>query len=337
MSWSTNGAGPSLEALSARLRAQPRPVSMVEELPPMARSAFAPAAFIPSCGALWSSSMGVSGRTGSVPNGLSYSNHGNEIRIVVKPTRLVTVRVKDAAGRPVVGAAVTAAEYTYQTVSTTGTDGIATLRVAADARILWVMGQKPGVGFDYFENHPTYPSRDTPNLPEKIDLTLGGAQTVKIKTIDSKGRPLQEFDGYRAPYCAWEYRLRGPCLNPRSWVMTDAGASLSSIWLPKHSSEFSFDLDRGAYSAAFEQIRHEQRDGTEFTVRLLHATELSGTVRLPDGRPASGILIRTQGRGLNTGGTDREQRPTVPTRSPSLPSRLTSSLSMMSDGLHRAS
>src|SRR5262249_33407721 len=101
------------------------------------------------------------------PESLSYSRNRNSIRIVVKPTRLVNVHVKDATGKPVVGAAVTAAELTYQTVSNTNIDGIATLRVAADARILWVIGLKPGVGFDYFENYRSDPPRDVLNLPEK--------------------------------------------------------------------------------------------------------------------------------------------------------------------------
>ena len=41
----------------------------------------------------------------------------------------------------------------------------ATLRVAADAKVRWVIGLKAGLGFDYFENYHTTPAADYPPLP----------------------------------------------------------------------------------------------------------------------------------------------------------------------------
>jgi len=115
------------------------------------------------------------------------------VRLVVKPARVVMVRVKDAAGLPVPGAAVEAFDIASHYHATTGPGGLATLRVAADARIRDVIGHKPGAGFDYFENYratPPSPRFDFPPLPAEITLTLDGAQTVRVKAVDSKGQPV---------------------------------------------------------------------------------------------------------------------------------------------------
>ena len=113
------------------------------------------------------------------------------LKIVLKPARPVRVRVKDAAGSPVPGRlAVEAVEYVFQAHGTTDSQGLATLRVAADAQVQWVIGHKSGVGFDYFENYRTRPATEFPPLPAEVTLTLDGAQTVRIKAVDSAGRPV---------------------------------------------------------------------------------------------------------------------------------------------------
>ena len=98
------------------------------------------------------------------------------VRIVLKPSRPVRVRVNDAAGLPVSGAAVEAIDPSFQTHATTGPDGTATLRVPADAKVRWVIGLKAGAGFDYFENYRTKPAADYPPLPAELSLTLDGAR-----------------------------------------------------------------------------------------------------------------------------------------------------------------
>ena len=52
-----------------------------------------------------------------------------------------------------------------------------------------VIGHKSGAGFDYFENYratPASPEFPFPPLPGELALTLDGAQTLKIKAVDSK-------------------------------------------------------------------------------------------------------------------------------------------------------
>ena len=112
------------------------------------------------------------------------------VKIVLKPSRPVRVRVNDSVGLPVPGAAVEAIEASFRTSATTGPDGTATLRVAADAKIRWVIGLKAGAGFDYFENYRTRPAADYPPLPADVTLTLDGAQTVRVKAVDSTGQPV---------------------------------------------------------------------------------------------------------------------------------------------------
>ena len=98
------------------------------------------------------------------------------VKIVLKPSRPVRVRVSDAAGLPVAGAAVEAIDSSFHTHATTGPDGTATLRVAADAKVRWVIGLKAGAGFDYFENYRTRPAADYPPLPADVSLMLDGAR-----------------------------------------------------------------------------------------------------------------------------------------------------------------
>ena len=104
------------------------------------------------------------------------------------------VRVSDAAGSPIAGAAVEAIESSFRTSATTGPQGTATLRVAADAKVEWVIGLKAGAGFDYFENYRTWPPADYPPLPADVSLILDGAQTVRVKAVDSKGEPVSGVD-----------------------------------------------------------------------------------------------------------------------------------------------
>jgi hypothetical protein len=112
------------------------------------------------------------------------------VRIVLKPSRLVRVRVNDAAGLPNPGATVEAIDPSFQTHATTGADGTATLGVPADAKVRWVIGLKAGAGFDYFENYRTTPAADYPPLPASVTLTLEGAHTARVNAVDSAGQPV---------------------------------------------------------------------------------------------------------------------------------------------------
>jgi beta-lactamase regulating signal transducer with metallopeptidase domain len=227
------------------------------------------------------------------------------VRIVVKPARLLAVHVKDAAGAPVAGAAVAAVEAVElggdQTRATTGPDGAAHLRVAADSQIEWVIGLKSGAGFDYHENYHSLPPATFPPLPADLTLTLDGARTFRIKAVDSKGKPLP---GIRfAPLQLVKTGKIGPVRTanyPGAWVTSDEQGIAVLDWLPGEIPGFQLEVRSKEYSAVDETPRYRFGGPPELTVRLRHMTRLAGTVRLPDGRPARGVMVRAHGSGDST-------------------------------------
>ena len=74
--------------------------------------------------------------------------------------------------------------------------GIAVLRVAADARIWWIVGCKSGVGFDYFENYRSVPPTSFSAPPRAARLVLDGARTVRVHAVDAAGRPVEGVEFY---------------------------------------------------------------------------------------------------------------------------------------------
>jgi beta-lactamase regulating signal transducer with metallopeptidase domain len=232
----------------------------------------------------------------------SYFQAPPPVRIVVKPTSPLIVRVKDAAGAPVSSAAVAAVGPQYHTGATTGPEGTATLRIPTDAPIYWVTGRKSGAGFDYFENYRAWPVTGASPLPGEVSLTLDGALTVRIHAVDSKSRPMA---GVR--YAPGSLQKPGKVFlfpqgyDPLGWVATDAQGIAVFDWLPSSIAMVRFSVE-GIYSP--ENVRYRVGEPPDLTDRLLRPTRLSGTVRLPDGRPARGILVRahwSQSNSIRTG------------------------------------
>src|SRR5262249_36068439 len=69
------------------------------------------------------------------------------VRIVLKPARALTVRVTDAAGKPVAGAAVEVPSKLDGSLVWARTDarGLAQFRLPADVEVMQVIALKPGV------------------------------------------------------------------------------------------------------------------------------------------------------------------------------------------------
>ena len=231
---------------------------------------------------------------------LSGSREG--LRIVVKSPRVVTVRVKDAAGAPVAGAVVDAAELCYRSEpARTGPDGAAVLRVAADAQVEWVVGHKDKVGLDYFENYKSRIGEVRPSLPSEVGLTLDGAVTVRVKVVDSAGRLLP---GIRVN--TGSLRKPGKIDSTRSGLFeslsqtTDAQGLAVFAWVP--ASAFAVDFAPRSESYITTNAVQYGKDGpTELTAHMLRKTRLSGRVRLPDGQPAPGVVVLASGRGKGFG------------------------------------
>jgi beta-lactamase regulating signal transducer with metallopeptidase domain len=225
------------------------------------------------------------------------------VRLVVKPTRPVKVRVKDVAGSPILGAAVEAFDYEFSFHALTDREGLANLHVPADAVIRGVVGLKSGAGFDYFENYratPPSPEFPFPPLPGELALMLDGAQTLKIKALDPEGRPvsgvvLAPFRPMKAGKIASMPLYDGMTTS----ATTDAQGIAVFDWLPKEASReyplrgLTFIVKSAAGFNSPGMIRYERGRPMELTMRLdaSKSPRLGGTVRLPDGRPAGQVLL----------------------------------------------
>jgi hypothetical protein len=220
------------------------------------------------------------------------------VKVVLKPSRQVRVRVNDVTGSPVPGAAVGAIEPAYRAHATTGPDGAITLRVPAGAKVQWVAGHKSGVGFDYFENYHTKPAADFPPLPSEVTLTLDGAETVRVKAVDSKGQPVSGVEiGLGYLHKRGKLSQAGGGLR----VMTDRQGFATFDWLPKGGPGASFLIRAGENYSSPDQPHYERGGPTELIAHVFRNTRLGGSVRFPDGQPAAGLLIRAQGHGPRGG------------------------------------
>ncbi len=220
-------------------------------------------------------------------------------RIVLKPSRTVTVRVKDAAGAPVAGATVEAAETLFRTHATAGVDGTATLRIPADAHVEWVVAFRPGAGLDYFENYEKRGAAATGPLPAEVILTLEAAPAVRIKAVDSKGQPVAGVGIKPARlYTTGKKESLDARLCTTVAATTDGQGVASFDWFPKGgrgATRFSIN-PRAGYSCR-DLLEYDPPGPAELTARVLRATRLSGTVRLPDGTPGGQVLVRAAGWG----------------------------------------
>lgn len=240
---------------------------------------------------------------------------GTPVRIVLKPSRTVTVRVRDSADVPVPGAEVEVFDddVYFRTKERTGADGVARLHVPVDVRRpAWVLGFKAGVGCDYFENYDRWPPVEDRPLPEEVTLTLNGAQTVRATFLDTAGRPLAGLavtpGGIAKKGKRWGII---PVMGTTTWTVTDAAGVAVFDWIPKDvGPRLAFRTRRrmprvnGSPLVSLGPILRSQPPGpAERTYRVPVATRLSGTVRFPDGRPAPGVLVQAEGHPLNAVGS----------------------------------
>lgn len=220
-------------------------------------------------------------------------------RIVLKPSRIVAVHVRDAAGKPVAGAAVEAVGFDFHGAATTGTGGDAALRIPADAKVQWIIGLKPGVGFDYFENYRARPAVEIGAPPAEVTLALDGARSARIKAVDTSGRPVPNVE-IRPWYIGRSGKIDHANIGGATVVRarTDERGIATFDWLPTEVDQgVPFQVYPGAYSCPESPVYRPDTGPLELGARLLRGTPIRGVVRQPDGRPAAGILLRAEGRG----------------------------------------
>ena len=220
------------------------------------------------------------------------------IRIVVKPSRTVTVRVKDTTGAAVPGAIVEAAESAFRTYATAGLDGAVALRIPADARVDLVIAFKPKTGFAHFENDDKRSQTEVGSLPDELALTLQPGVSARIKAVDPDGQPVAGV--VIDPVFRYLTRNNGGVqigLCAAASATTDRQGVASFDWLPKKPSATHFNINpAGGYSTG-DYLVYNAAAPADLTVRVRRATRLSGTVRFADGRPAGQIQVRASGWG----------------------------------------
>jgi beta-lactamase regulating signal transducer with metallopeptidase domain len=224
-------------------------------------------------------------------------------RLVLKPARTMTVRVSDAAGRPVEGAAVGLIAHLHDLLAQgqTNARGVLSLRFPRDAAIHQVVALKPRAGFDYFENYRAWPGSIAAEPPARVALKLDGARSLTVKAVDPAGKPLPGI--VLGP---WSMRKKGKLsyVNLSGKELRDVSARTGPDglarfeWIPPDSEEGITILNMSEeYSLPDPPIQESSRPAGTLVARLVRNVPIGGKVTLPDGKPAAGLLLQAEGRG----------------------------------------
>ena len=221
------------------------------------------------------------------------------VRIVLKPSREVVVRVTDPAKNPVAGAAVeVVASYRSIAMGTANEQGTASLRIPADSPVQWIMALKSGRGFDYLEHGKSQQGAPGKDLPGTATLVLDGARTARIQAVDSAGKPLVGI-GF-APWYFQKPGKRGHANIGGGEIVrvdTDERGIATFDWLPATTSPVTFFPRTEGYHAPIRTTLEKTATETTLTARLLRDETIRGRVVGSDGKPAAGILVLAQGCG----------------------------------------
>ncbi len=222
------------------------------------------------------------------------------IEIRLEPCRSVNALVADSKGTPVSGARVNViAECGSIGSAHTDSKGLRNGPLSCrserrpDHRAL-----KSGVGFDYFENYRSWPPPGRIDVPETVSLVLDGAQTGRIKAVDSGGKAVAG-----AGFYVLSIRKKGKLSyamvpTPGAVCTTDAKGIASIDWLPIDSEDsMQLELWPGTWHAPFRPTFPAGEIRGETIVRLVRKMILRGKVLRPDGTPAAGILVQAGGVG----------------------------------------
>ena len=221
------------------------------------------------------------------------------LRVVLKPTRPVTVTVVDLNGLPVTGALIeTIAAHVFiplqKSIVSCQTDnkGQATLHLPADARVDWITARHDAYGYDYYENYDSFPISERLKLPQELTLTLNGGSNAEVKVVDSKDKPIAGVDIIPSTI-----RKKGKLsyVNAGGGVISDANGVARFPWIPADlDGRVSFDVnDRNLHcprSAVYPS------DGPSIA-KVFRTATVRGKITYANGSPAKGIHLQGEGRG----------------------------------------
>jgi protocatechuate 3,4-dioxygenase beta subunit len=232
------------------------------------------------------------------------ANELKPVRIVVKPSRQIEVRVCDGEGRPVEGAEIRVLSNLQPILAgRTDADGRWAGRVPAEFPGWSLYAWKPRVGFDYALGERARGSTEPPRpLPAALTLTLDGVrEPLRLKAVDRDGKPL-------AGIKLGPWLLHKPGHEAEMNDMTDAfpetGADgIATLdWLPARlEGRFSIVTSTTTYyPPEHAMVVPDDRPVEEVTVLLLPYETLSGRVTTADGVPAADVLVRADGQGAGS-------------------------------------
>ncbi len=224
------------------------------------------------------------------------------VRIVLKPSRDVTVRVEDAAGKAVEGAAVEVQCLSAGPIErgTTDATGMARFRLPADVDVDTVAALKEGIGFDYFENYRSWPSTRRDPLPAELALVLDGAVAASVRAVDSQGGSIAGVE-FHPTMIQKPGKLAG--LNGSGSDIVQATTGPDGIarfgWLPRSGADRIYLSERPwDYHCPVQPIL---KVGDVVIAQVLRAVRLAGKVTNTDGSSAAGVLIQAESQGKANG------------------------------------
>ncbi len=218
-------------------------------------------------------------------------------RIVLKPTRDITVIVRDEQRRPSAGATVgVIADYSLIDTATADEHGSVALHLPADAKIDWFFAYLADTGFDYYENYAAFPTQERLTPPDAIALTLNGSRNVVVRAVDTDQKPVA-----KVAVTPWTIQKQGKLSyinlsGLRHLGTTDEAGNATFSWIPADLQHGVTFLVRHPKYHCPQPPRYES-DDSDMTARLLKVATVRGKVTRADGSPVAGIRLQGEGRG----------------------------------------
>ncbi len=223
---------------------------------------------------------------------------GRPLRVVLQAAREVTIRVTDSNSAAVGGAAVAILD-TWGSLAEgrTAEDGSVRLRFPAGAAIYSVVALKSKIGFANWQSRGENGNESHHRLPREVPLVLQGAQTVRVRAVDSGGKPI-------AGVAIYPWGISAP--RPQRFsdcrlidVLTADNGVATFDWMPINLRSLKCGIRSDDYALPARVERQLQlafaNGDRELTALLLRRTQISGRVVGPNGKPAAGIMVLAQG------------------------------------------